>query len=112
MESRRLGEAGPEVPVVGMGTWRTLDLPPGDEGLAGEVVGAALDAGTRLFDSSPMYGRAEEVLGGALGSRRDDAFVATKTWSPTQQQAEARHREQRGGSRARSCRSRRSSASA
>ncbi|MBA2566650.1 MAG: aldo/keto reductase [Thermoleophilaceae bacterium] len=96
MESRRLGEAGPEVPVVGMGTWRTLDLPPGDEGLAGEVVGAALDAGTRLFDSSPMYGRAEEVLGGALGSRRDDAFVATKTWSPTQQQAEARHREQLG----------------
>lgn len=94
METRRLGEAGPEVPVVGMGTWRTLDLPPSDEELAQRVVEAALDAGTRLFDSSPMYGRAEEVLGGALGARRDEAFVATKAWAPTQEQAEARYAEQ------------------
>jgi aryl-alcohol dehydrogenase-like predicted oxidoreductase len=77
-----------------MGIWRTLDLPPGREATASGVVGAALDAGTRLFDSSPMYGRAEEVLGAALGPRRDAAFVATKAWAPTQDQAEARYRDQ------------------
>ena len=47
MEERRLG------PVVGLGTWNTFK---GDERLAREVVGAALDAGCRCFDSSPMYG--------------------------------------------------------
>jgi len=71
MEERRLG------PVVGLGTWNTF---AGDVSLAGEVVGAALDAGCRVFDSSPMYG-SEEALGLALEERRDEATVATKTWA-------------------------------
>ena len=45
------------------------------------VVDAALDAGARVLDSSPMYGAAEHVLGAALEGRRDEAFVATKVWS-------------------------------
>jgi diketogulonate reductase-like aldo/keto reductase len=45
VEARRLG------PVVGLGTWRTFDR---DAELAGRVVGAALDAGVRLVDTSPM----------------------------------------------------------
>ena len=53
MEERRLG------PVVGLGTWQTRST--GDVELAREVVAAALDAGTRLFDTSPMYGGAEAV---------------------------------------------------
>lgn len=72
METRRLG------PVVGLGTWNTFG---GDTGLAGEVVGAAFDAGTRLVDSSPMYGGAEASLASALDGRRDEAIVATKIWS-------------------------------
>ncbi|MDX6507237.1 MAG: hypothetical protein QOG06_1881 [Gaiellaceae bacterium] len=72
MEERRLG------PVVGLGTWNTFG---GDAALARRVVGAAFEAGTRLVDSSPMYGGAEASLATALEARRDDAIVATKIWS-------------------------------
>ena len=47
-----------------------------------------------MFDSSPMYGDAEERLGTALDGRRGQAFVATKTWSTSQGEAEARFRDQ------------------
>jgi len=72
MIERRLG------PVVGLGTWQTFR---GDRGLARAVVDSALEAGTRLFDSSPMYGEAEASLGAALEGRRDQATVATKIWT-------------------------------
>jgi diketogulonate reductase-like aldo/keto reductase len=64
--------------VVGLGTWRTFG---GDDALAAEVVGAALDAGSRVVDSSPMYGGAERALGAALQGRRDAVDVATKIWA-------------------------------
>ena len=80
MQQRRLGP-GTAVPVVGLGTWRTLDLPPEEQPHADAVVGALLDHGGRVVDSSPMYGRAEERLAAALAGRRDQAFVATKTWT-------------------------------
>ena len=94
MQRRALGTSGVQVPVIGLGTWQTLDLPPDRESVAADVVAAALDHDVVLFDSSPMYGRAEEVLGRALARRRAEAFVATKTWSPTQEQAEARFERQ------------------
>jgi aryl-alcohol dehydrogenase-like predicted oxidoreductase len=94
MQSRRFGKTGLELPVIGMGSWQTLDLSAREQPLADEVVGSALDAGTTVFDSSPMYGRAEQVLGQALAPRRQDAFLATKTWSRTQAAAEARYSEQ------------------
>lgn len=72
MEERGLG------PVVGVGTWNTFDT---DRDLARAVVDAALDSGCRLFDTSPMYGGAEESLGAALEGRRDEAIVATKIWA-------------------------------
>jgi diketogulonate reductase-like aldo/keto reductase len=70
MEERRLG------PVVGLGTWNTFG---GDAALAREVVDAALAAGSRVFDSSPMYGGAERALGAALAGR--GALIATKIWA-------------------------------
>lgn len=94
METRAFGATGTELPVIGMGSWQTLDLPASEQPLVNEVVNAALDAGTTVFDSSPMYGSSEERLGEALRPLRYDAFLATKTWSRTQDAAEARYEEQ------------------
>ena len=88
MERRRFGRTGWEVPVVGLGTWQTFDVGCGQEDRSREVVDSVWHAGTRFFDSSPMYGRAEGVLGRALGQRREAAWVATKIW--TSSLAEAR----------------------
>jgi aryl-alcohol dehydrogenase-like predicted oxidoreductase len=51
-----------------------------DEDGSRAVVHAALDAGITFFDTADIYGatRSEEILGRALGSRRDDVAVATK----------------------------------
>jgi hypothetical protein len=69
----RLGKTGLQVPVVGMGAWRTFDV----RGAAAEanacaIVDEALKVGAIFFDSSPMYGEAERVLGVALEGRRGD----------------------------------------
>ena len=94
MERRALGQTGLTVPVVGMGTWQTLDVRgPAAEAHARAIVDAALAAGANFFDSSPMYGEAERVLGQALEGRRDQALVATKVWS--QSSAEARRQIER-----------------
>jgi aryl-alcohol dehydrogenase-like predicted oxidoreductase len=79
---RRLGSEGPALPVVGFGTWRVFDVDEDRQPAVDATVDAAWSAGTRVFDSSPMYGRAEARLGAALRARRDDAFVATKLWTP------------------------------
>jgi aryl-alcohol dehydrogenase-like predicted oxidoreductase len=84
MEHRMLGKTGLQVPVIGMGTWRTFDV----RGAAAErnaraIVDTALAVGSNFFDSSPMYGEAERVLGEALQGRRNLAIVATKVWAQT-----------------------------
>ena len=77
MERRRLGGASIDVPAIGMGTWRTFDTDDDRH----PVVEAALEAGVDLFDSSPMYGRAEATLARALEGIRDRVLVATKIWT-------------------------------
>jgi aryl-alcohol dehydrogenase-like predicted oxidoreductase len=67
MEKRSLGDTGLIVPVIGMGTWSTFNV----SGTAAEanvqaVVNSALHSGTRFFDSSPMYGKAERLMGQCL----------------------------------------------
>jgi aryl-alcohol dehydrogenase-like predicted oxidoreductase len=82
MEKRILGISELEVPVIGMGTWRTFDgSEKRFEANAHAIVDQALAGGANFFDSSPMYGRAERVLGNTLQGRRDQALVATKVSS-------------------------------
>jgi diketogulonate reductase-like aldo/keto reductase len=85
IEERRLG------PIVGLGTWNTFGS---DARTAGEVVGAALDTGVRVFDSSPMYRGAEQSLGRALAPRREEALVATKIWAPSVEEGRAQYARQ------------------
>jgi diketogulonate reductase-like aldo/keto reductase len=86
MEERRLG------PVVGLGTWNTFG---GDARLAASVVDAALEAGCRVFDSSPMYGGAESSLSAALSGKRERAAIATKIWSRSVDEGREQYRRQR-----------------
>lgn len=61
--------------LSGDGTWGEQD----DADSIG-AVNAALDCGIRFFDTAPAYGggRSEQVLGRALGARRDQAVIADK----------------------------------
>ena len=87
MEERRLG------PVVGLGTYQTfLD----DAERAIDVVGAAIGGGSTVFDSSPMYGPAEESLGLALRGRRGQGVVATKIWAESVEEGRRQYDAQLG----------------
>ena len=76
MDRRALGTRG-AVPAIGMGTWQTFDT----EVDRAPLVKAAIEAGIDLFDSSPMYGRAEATLARALTGIREHVTVATKIWT-------------------------------
>ena len=86
MERRQIG--GLELPVVGMGTSETFDCDDGGVPTRRELVDVLLSAGGTVFDSSPMYGRAEHVLSAALDGRRADAVIATKVWTEDDAEAE------------------------
>ena len=86
MEEGPLGASGLSVPVVGMGTWKTFDVEGAEKNARKRMVREALDLGVRLFDTSPMYGRAEDVLAEAVRGSRDEAIVADKVWAGTREE--------------------------
>ncbi|WP_448628597.1 aldo/keto reductase [Geodermatophilus sp. URMC 64] len=88
MEQRSLGRGRDGVPVVGLGTWRRLEA-AAEDGRHRELVEAAVAAGIRLVDTSPMYGAAERLLADALEGRRDRVVVADKVWTPSPEEGAA-----------------------
>ena len=89
MIAREIGPTAEPLPVIGLGTWQTFDVGGSTRERATlEACVAELAAGGgRVIDSSPMYGRAEAVVGdivAALGIR-DRLFIATKVWTSGRQ---------------------------
>jgi len=85
MTTRPIPSSKEALPVIGLGTYRVLDVAP-DSAEYSElpaVLDALFAAGGRVIDSSPMYGRAEQTAGELLAARnlRDKAFIATKVWT-------------------------------
>jgi len=82
---RSIPRSGEQLPVLGLGTYIVLDVPPGASELAElkEVLKTFTAGGARLIDSSPMYGRAEAVVGElvAAANLRESVFLATKVWT-------------------------------
>ena len=78
MRYRQLGSSGLTVSVVGLGCNAFGARIDAQQTQA--VVDAAIDQGVTLFDTADIYGlgASEELLGQALGSRREDVVVATK----------------------------------
>ena len=90
MRTRFLGNGGPDVSVVGLGTnnfGRRCDY---EQTLA--VIDAALDEGVTLFDTADIYGQgtSEEYIGRALEGRRDRVLLATKFGSEMEERPEER----------------------
>lgn len=85
MITRPIPVSGEALPVIGLGTWQVFDLPSTPEALEGprRIVDLLIGKGGKVIDSSPMYGRAEKVVGDviAAGADRDRLFLATKVWT-------------------------------
>jgi len=85
MLMRAIPSSAEKLPVIGLGTWQKfdVDLTPETRKPLEDVLSLFVKLGGRVVDSSPMYGRAEEVIGqltSALGIR-DKLFLATKVWT-------------------------------
>jgi aryl-alcohol dehydrogenase-like predicted oxidoreductase len=97
MVTRPIPRGGERLPVVGLGTWRTFDVGPGEAERAPrlEVLRRFLAAGGRIIDSSPMYGEAERVVGDLLAKLGPATrpFLATKVWTRGRLAGEAQMRE-------------------
>ena len=81
--TRAIHSSGEQLPVVGLGTYAVFDVTPSGEPALEPVLAEFVKLGGRVVDSSPMYGRAEQVVGD-LSSKlklRDSLFLATKVWT-------------------------------
>jgi diketogulonate reductase-like aldo/keto reductase len=83
---RVIPRSGESLPIIGMGTWLTFDVGPDltEQARRRQVLQRFFAAGGGMIDSSPMYGRAQWLLGELLPSIPHEGrlFAATKVWSP------------------------------
>src|SRR3989442_13477629 len=86
MQTRTLGRTGLKVSEIGFGAWAIggnahgNSYGPTDDAESIAAVQRAIDMGVNFFDTADVYGwgHSEEVLGEALGARRDGVHIATK----------------------------------
>lgn len=82
-----LGRTGLTVTKLGYGAME-LRGPAGgrgreiDDEAAGQILNQVLDSGIRLIDTSPDYGRSEELIGTYLAGRRDEFVLTSKCGCP------------------------------
>jgi len=90
--TRALGRTGADVTILGYGAMELRGQPRGPEITdedAGRLLNAVLDGGINLIDTSPDYGRSEELIGTYLGHRRGEFFLASKCGCPIETPADA-----------------------
>jgi diketogulonate reductase-like aldo/keto reductase len=95
--TRPIPRTGERLPAIGLGTFMTFDIVPGeDRDHIREVVRRFWEAGGRAFDTSPLYGSSEVNLGDAATSLgiNTEMFVANKIWSTGEYLGDDSHAEQ------------------
>jgi diketogulonate reductase-like aldo/keto reductase len=75
MRQQKFGSNGPEVPVIGQGTWY---IDRGDRKRAVAALRCGIDLGMTHIDTAEMYGDAEPVVAEAIAGRRDEIFLVSK----------------------------------
>ena len=87
---RAIPSSGEMLPVIGLGTWQAFDVGPGtaERQPLEEVLALFVKLGGRVVDTSPMYGRAEQVIGdiAAKLNLHQSLFLATKVWTTGKEQ--------------------------
>ena len=84
LPSRYLGRTALPVTTLGYGAMALDQERMAPRGLtisdeqSGQVLNAVLDAGINFIDTSPDYGRSEELIGRYIANRRNEYFLATK----------------------------------
>jgi diketogulonate reductase-like aldo/keto reductase len=90
--TRAIPSSGEQIPVVGLGSWRTFNVgaDPVARAECAAVMQRFFEDGGRLIDSSPMYGSAQGVIGEGLAKlgRTGDVFSAEKVWTSAREGAE------------------------
>jgi len=85
MITRKIPSSGELIPAIGLGSWITFNVGDSENELAPmrNVLGAFVDAGGKVIDSSPMYGRSEKVIGKLAAELNvtDKLWFATKVWT-------------------------------
>jgi len=90
MHKRSIPSSGEQLPIVGLGTWIQFDAgkSASERQPLSEVLNHMADKGGKVIDSSPMYGRSEEVIGDLTTqlAPADAFFYATKVWTTGRQE--------------------------
>ncbi|PYK04110.1 MAG: aldo/keto reductase [Verrucomicrobia bacterium] len=85
MLMRAIPSSDEKLPAIGLGTWRVfdVDLMPDNRRQLEALLSLFVKLGGRAIDTSPMYGRAEQVIGDLTATLgiRDKVFLATKVWT-------------------------------